>query len=342
MSLLLWIFTLFTMSSEWNCGGSYYMLQLVASFPLTTNLIQPSSSHSNLHIHQRPQDQPWLWQWRLHHHQNQDDDITPLIVLQSKLTQKNYVDEDDDEEEEYFYLTRRIAAPTSTNSKTSQDNDNGMDSTNTNTMNDESLRFMMLMMTTTVTTTDTGGSSKSRQDMKLSSKMTDDDNDGSSSTSTTTSSPSSSSLVEDTLQPPSINWKRGSILFDENPITAYNETQIGLHYWTWCTTNLPAVVTGMYPWKKTAIVQQTNEQPWSAIYNMVFVRIPAICILLVVIGNGIVTIASVGGGIIVGGDTQNAVKESITNWNTLSSLSLTSSSVTTPLFIIILLLFVLA
>jgi hypothetical protein len=113
--------------------------------------------------------------------------------------------------------------------------------------------------------------------------------DGSSSRSTTstngTISSSSSSSTEanyiDDLTPPPINWARNSILFDENPSTKRNNNA-ALDAWVACQTNLPAVVTGVWPWRDASI---TRNNPVGAFYNMAFVRIPVIVVGILYVKN---------------------------------------------------------
>ena len=188
--------------------------------------------------------------------------------------------ENNDDDEDYFYLTSRTQLPPSV----SQD---GNEDGNTK-MNDDSLRLMRMM--STMRSSQDGSSTSSRSSNKnskkertpnsgtsLSASSSGDDEDKLEDESATSATPGA--VVQDTLQPPSINWKRGSILFDESPLTAYSETQRGLEYWLWCQEKLPPVLTGIWPWRSDDIVQKTNEQPWQAMYNMLLVRLPAICLL---------------------------------------------------------------
>jgi hypothetical protein len=111
--------------------------------------------------------------------------------------------------------------------------------------------------------------------------------DGSSSRSTTSTNGtiSSSSSTEanyiDDLTPPPINWARNSILFDENPSTKRNNNA-ALDAWVACQTNLPAVVTGVWPWRDASI---TRNNPVGAFYNMAFVRIPVIVVGILYVKN---------------------------------------------------------
>lgn len=72
----------------------------------------------------------------------------------------------------------------------------------------------------------------------------------------------------DDLEPPPINLKRGSILFDENPQTKRNNDI--LTFWKMTRTNLPKFVTGA--WRDDT----GDDNPVGALYNMAFVRLPII------------------------------------------------------------------
>jgi hypothetical protein len=80
----------------------------------------------------------------------------------------------------------------------------------------------------------------------------------------------------DDLTPPSINLKRDSILFSENPSTQRNNS--GLDLWRASKTNLPAVLTGAWPWRDLTLA---DHNPAGALYNIAFVRLPIILVGLV-------------------------------------------------------------
>ena len=92
----------------------------------------------------------------------------------------------------------------------------------------------------------------------------------------------------DDLTPPTINLSRDSILFSKNPSTKRKNPLV--HFWKLCKTNLPPIVTGAWPWKEKQQQQRSTTQdnvivyaddnPIGAIYNMAFVRMPVIGILI--------------------------------------------------------------
>jgi len=77
----------------------------------------------------------------------------------------------------------------------------------------------------------------------------------------------------DDLTPPPINLARGSILFSENPSTKRNNAVLDL--WRSCKVNLPAVITGVWPWKDPDFA---DENPIGGLYNIAFVRMPVIVV----------------------------------------------------------------
>jgi len=91
------------------------------------------------------------------------------------------------------------------------------------------------------------------------------DNDNTDSTSTT-------DRLDD-LTAPSINLARGSILFSENPSTQRNNDFLSL--WRFCKVNLPAVITGAFPWKDADVA---DDNPIGGLYNIAFVRMPVIAV----------------------------------------------------------------
>jgi len=90
-----------------------------------------------------------------------------------------------------------------------------------------------------------------------------------------TPSPTSVPLVNelDNLTPPPINLSRGSILFSENPSTKRNNAVLDL--WRSCKVNLPAVITGGWPWKDSDFA---DDNPIAGLYNIAFVRMPVIVV----------------------------------------------------------------
>lgn len=75
----------------------------------------------------------------------------------------------------------------------------------------------------------------------------------------------------DDLTPPPLNLKRESILFSPSPSTKSDNEVLKL--WKACKDTLPAVVTGVWPWRPT---QVADENPVGALYNIAFVRMPVI------------------------------------------------------------------
>lgn len=84
----------------------------------------------------------------------------------------------------------------------------------------------------------------------------------------------------DDLTPPPVNFARDSILFSENPATRKNNAMTMA--WTWCSSNLPPILTGCWPWRKTT---RPSQDPFGALYNMCLVRIPTIAIGCVYLRN---------------------------------------------------------
>lgn len=73
----------------------------------------------------------------------------------------------------------------------------------------------------------------------------------------------------DDLRPPTFNLRKESLLFDENAATRQNNNVRRL--WLACQKHLPHVVHG------TRVDDEKQQpEPLDAIYNMLFVRIPAI------------------------------------------------------------------
>lgn len=97
--------------------------------------------------------------------------------------------------------------------------------------------------------------------------------------SSTASAASEANYMDD-LTPPPINIKRDSILFSENPSTKRNDEVA--HVWKSCRINLPAILTGAWPWRPP---QMADENPIGGLYNMIFVRIPVIGVAVVYIQN---------------------------------------------------------
>lgn len=83
-----------------------------------------------------------------------------------------------------------------------------------------------------------------------------------------TNNPKETMALLDDLEPPPINLRRGSILFDENPQTKRNNDVLTL--WKMTRTNLPKFVTGA--WRNDT----GDDNPLGALYNMAFVRLPII------------------------------------------------------------------
>lgn len=78
----------------------------------------------------------------------------------------------------------------------------------------------------------------------------------------------------DDLAPPPINLSRDSILFSENPSTKSNNAVLDL--WRSCKVNLPAVITGHWPWKEDP--DFADDNPIGGLYNIAFVRMPVIVV----------------------------------------------------------------
>ena len=77
----------------------------------------------------------------------------------------------------------------------------------------------------------------------------------------------------DELSRPSISFTRNSILFDENAPTQRDNGP--LRVWQKTKSLLPAVVTGAWDESKG------DRKPVEHLYNMVFIRIPTVLMLLV-------------------------------------------------------------
>ena len=85
----------------------------------------------------------------------------------------------------------------------------------------------------------------------------------------------------DDLTPPPVNFARNSILFSENPSTKSRNNPV-LDAWTVSRTYLPALVTGAWPWRD---VDRMDQQPMAALYNMLFVRIPIVIVIVTYLKN---------------------------------------------------------
>jgi hypothetical protein len=97
--------------------------------------------------------------------------------------------------------------------------------------------------------------------------------------SSSTESVSENNYMDD-LRPPSINLKRDSILFSENPSTKRND--VALNIWISFKEKLPAVVTGAWSWRST---EGADANPIGALYNIAFVRLPVIGVGAIYIQN---------------------------------------------------------
>jgi hypothetical protein len=85
------------------------------------------------------------------------------------------------------------------------------------------------------------------------------------------SSADDSKYLLNDLAPPSVNFSRQSILFDDNPSTQRNNGALNL--WRGAKTYLPPVFTGAWPWRDDTVA---DENPIAGLYNMAFVRLPVI------------------------------------------------------------------
>ena len=92
--------------------------------------------------------------------------------------------------------------------------------------------------------------------------------------------PSEAMNYMDDLTPPPINFKRDSILFSDNPSTQRKNE--ALDFWKYCKTNVPPVITGAWPWRSQEVA---DDNPIGALYNIAFVRLPVIGVLIVYIQN---------------------------------------------------------
>jgi hypothetical protein len=81
----------------------------------------------------------------------------------------------------------------------------------------------------------------------------------------------------DDLTPPPVNFARSSILFSDNPSTK-RRNNVALDAWKACRSNLPAFITGAWPWRD---IETMDRQPLAALYNMMIVRLPVIAVAAV-------------------------------------------------------------
>jgi hypothetical protein len=120
--------------------------------------------------------------------------------------------------------------------------------------------------------------SKQYQSQQQQQQHGSDDDDTSSSSSPPIPPPpaatTSSYTYLDDLTPPPVNFARNSILFSDNPSTRRRNNPV-LDVWRFCRTYLPAVVTGAWPWRDG---DRMDGEPVASLYNMAFVRIPAVCV----------------------------------------------------------------
>ncbi|KAL3935093.1 MAG: hypothetical protein SGBAC_009318 [Bacillariaceae sp.] len=107
--------------------------------------------------------------------------------------------------------------------------------------------------------------------------MTNDSNDNKDNNDNKDKDASTSELLStqanylDDLTPPPLNLKKESILFSPNPSTKLDNEVLDL--WKNCKENLPAVITGAWPWRSTRVA---DEDPMGGLYNIAFVRLPVI------------------------------------------------------------------
>lgn len=110
----------------------------------------------------------------------------------------------------------------------------------------------------------------------LKSKITDDDTD-------------ESYVIDIELAPePDIDFsgtaEGNSFLFNDRDGTVSDLDADALTLWQQMRTILPSIITGAWD----ANIKYTDENPWGAIYNMLFVRIPVLVALAVYLKNLIV------------------------------------------------------
>lgn len=76
--------------------------------------------------------------------------------------------------------------------------------------------------------------------------------------------PEDAGRIDDSLRPPPINLRKESILFDSNSATMANNNV--LRAWQFIRRRFPLLLTGT----------QSDENPWGALYNTFFVRLPTL------------------------------------------------------------------
>ena len=92
----------------------------------------------------------------------------------------------------------------------------------------------------------------------------------------------------DDVTPPTINLRKESILFGDNPATKRNN--FFLNVWRECQSTLPPLLTGVIDTSSNNINNNNNNNsidPLAYLYNMIFVRGPTIIVGLFYIKNAV-------------------------------------------------------
>ncbi|CAB9506034.1 expressed unknown protein [Seminavis robusta] len=78
------------------------------------------------------------------------------------------------------------------------------------------------------------------------------------------------------ILPPAVSFSRNSILFSEKPVTQRDNDVLA--FWRGMKATVPPVITGAWPWRDPYLA---DENPMTAFYNILFVRLPVIAMALV-------------------------------------------------------------
>mmetsp|Transcript_15990 Transcript_15990/g.34541 ORF Transcript_15990/g.34541 Transcript_15990/m.34541 type:complete len:221 (+) Transcript_15990:139-801(+) len=121
----------------------------------------------------------------------------------------------------------------------------------------------------------------------------DNDNDNKPLNSINNDEKYNSELLLDELTPPSVSFSRNSILFGDNPPTQRNNAPLRL--WQGTKSLLPPIITGA--WEdgdggtdddgngKGRRIGKGDTKPVEHLYNLLFVRFPTVCCMVVYVRN---------------------------------------------------------
>jgi hypothetical protein len=226
-------------------------------------------------------------------HNNDSSSDNDIIINDGGRTE-----EDEEGEEEQFFELNRPTIQSSSRARFEEEVLLLLDQNSSNNNNndskdaDEEPSPSLSLSATTITATQDNSDNLNNDDIDTRSSSSSSSPLSSKDTTTTTSSKSiatnmnynsssNNNRIMDDLRPPPVNFARNSILFSDNPSTKARNNPI-LDGWIVCRTYLPPPITGAWVWKN---VQHLDDRPLGALYNVVFVRVPVLCVTGVYLQN---------------------------------------------------------